>query len=91
MLIAVLGIVALISIPVDILPSFNTPAVQVLTYFQGMPAASVERTITNRLERWVNQAPGMDRIESRSLTGISIIRATFRDGTNPNTALTMAN
>ena len=29
MLIAVLGIVALISIPVDILPSFNTPAVQV--------------------------------------------------------------
>ena len=66
MLIAVLGIVALISIPVDILPSFNTPAVQVLTYFQGMPAASVERTITNRLERWVNQAPGMDRIESRS-------------------------
>ena len=91
MLIAVLGIVALISIPVDILPSFNTPAVQVLTYFQGMPAASVERTITNRLERWVNQAPGMDRIESRSLTGISIIRATFRDGTDPNTALTMAN
>lgn len=91
MLIAVLGFVALISIPVDILPSFNTPAVQVLTYFQGMPAASVERTITNRLERWVNQAPGMDRIESRSLTGVSIIRATFRDGTNPNTALTMAN
>ncbi|MFN5288879.1 MAG: efflux RND transporter permease subunit [Planctomycetia bacterium] len=90
MLITVLGVVALISIPVDILPSFNTPAVQVLTYFQGMPAASVERTITNRIERWVNQAPGMSRIESRSLTGVSVIRATFRDGTNPNTALTMA-
>ncbi|MFZ9793427.1 MAG: efflux RND transporter permease subunit, partial [Gemmataceae bacterium] len=70
MLITVLGVVALISIPVDILPSFNTPAVQVLTYFQGMPAASVERTITNRIERWVNQAPGMSRIESRSLTGV---------------------
>jgi multidrug efflux pump subunit AcrB len=56
-----------------------------------MPSSSVERTITNRLERWVNQAPGVSQLESRSLTGVSVIRATFRDGTNPNTALTLAN
>lgn len=91
LLVCILGVVALISIPVDILPALNTPAVQVLTYFQGMPSASVERTITNRLERWINQAPGVTLLESRSLTGVSVIRATFRDGTNPNTALTMAN
>lgn len=91
LLVCILGLVALISIPVDILPAFNTPAVQVLTYFQGMPSSSVERTITNRLERWINQAPGVTLLESRSLTGVSVIRATFRDGTNPNTALTMAN
>jgi multidrug efflux pump subunit AcrB len=91
LLTCVLGVVALLTIPVDILPAFNTPAVQVLTYFQGMPSSSVERTITNRLERWVNQAPGVSQLESRSLTGVSVIRATFRDGTNPNTALTLAN
>ena len=91
LLTCVLGVVALLTIPVDILPAFNTPAVQVLTYFQGMPSSSVERTITNRLERWVNQAPGVGQLESRSLTGVSVIRATFRDGTNPNTALTLAN
>lgn len=91
MILGVLGSLATTQIPVDILPSFNTPAVQVLTYFQGMPAASVERTITNRLERWINQAPGVALLESRSLTGISVMRATFREGTNPNTALTMAN
>lgn len=90
-LIGILGILSAWLIPVDILPAFETPSVQVLTYYQGMPAASIERTITNRLERWLNQAPGVNRMESRSLAGVSIIRAMFRDGTNPNVALTMGN
>lgn len=90
-LVGILGILSAWSIPVDILPAFETPSVQVLTYYQGMPAASVERTITNRLERWLNQAPGVNRMESRSLSGVSVIRVMFRDGTNPNAALTMGN
>src|SRR5882724_11048880 len=65
--ILVLGAVSIASIPVDILPSFKTPAVQVLTYYNGMPASSVERTITNRIERWVNQATGVRTVESRSV------------------------
>ncbi len=53
-----LGIISLRNIPVDILPVFKSPAVQVITYYQGMPASSIEKTITNRIERWVNQSPG---------------------------------
>src|SRR5271170_4578204 len=79
------------SIPVDILPVFKAPAVQVLTYYPGMPASEIEKTITNRLERWVNQAPGAARIESKSVPGVSIIRVYFRDETDPNAALTMTN
>lgn len=56
--IAVLGTVSLLSIPVDILPAFKVPAVQVMTFYGGMPARPTERTITDRIERWVNQAPG---------------------------------
>jgi multidrug efflux pump subunit AcrB len=65
MLIVVLGTVALMGIAVDILPSFKAPAVQVLTYFNGMPAQSTERIITDRIERWVNQSPGIRQVESR--------------------------
>ena len=79
LLIGVIGGVTIESIPVDILPAFKTPAVQVLTYFQGMPAASVEKTLTNRIERWVNQSPGAANVESRSLPGVSIVRVFFRD------------
>src|SRR5262245_521249 len=91
LMILVLGAVALASIPVDILPAFKTPAVQVLTYYNGMPASSVEKTITNRIERWVNQAPGVRLVESRSVPGVSVARVFFRDDVDPNAALTMSN
>ena len=64
-MILVLGVISLRGIPVDILPVFKTPAVQVITYYQGMPASSIEKTITNRIERWVNQSPGAARVESQ--------------------------
>jgi multidrug efflux pump subunit AcrB len=91
LLIIVLGVVALQSIPVDILPSFKAPAVQVLTYFNGMPARSVERTITDRIERWVNQSPGVRQVESRSIQGVSVVRLYFRDDVDSTAALTMTN
>lgn len=88
--IAILGAVALVSIPVDILPAFKTPAVQVLTFYGGMPARSTERTITDRVERWVNQAPGVRTVESRSVAGVSVIRVIFQDDIDPNSALTLS-
>lgn len=91
MFIAILGAVSLISVPVDILPAFKTPAVQVLTYFNGMPARSIERTITDRVERWVNQAPGVANVESRSVSGVSVVKLYFQDDIDPSTALTQTN
>ncbi|HEX5271839.1 MAG TPA: efflux RND transporter permease subunit, partial [Gemmataceae bacterium] len=90
-MILVLGVLAIAAIPKDILPVFKAPAVQILTYYQGMPAESVEKTITNRIERWVNQAPGVARIESKSVVGASVVRLYFRDDIDANTALTMTN
>lgn len=87
----VLGGVALNSIPVDILPAFKVPAVQVLTYFNGMPARSTERTITDRVERWVNQAPGVANVESRSVSGVSVVKLYFREDVDPTAALTLTN
>jgi multidrug efflux pump subunit AcrB len=84
-----LGIIALENIPKDILPVFKAPAVQVITYYQGMPASSIEKTITNRIERWVNQSPGAMRLTSKSVPGVSIVRVYFRDDIDPNGALTM--
>jgi multidrug efflux pump subunit AcrB len=82
-----LGAVALSRIPTDILPTFRTPAVQILTLYPGMPAEVMERDITSRLERWTGQANGVARQESRSMTGVSIVRDYFRPDIDPNTAM----
>lgn len=88
---ALLGAVSVFYIPIDILPVFRSPAVQVLTFYGGMPAASVEKDITNRMERWVGQANGTARQESRSIVGASIVRNYFRSEVDPNGALTQIN
>jgi len=85
--ILVIGVLCLLALPIDILPIFRSPAVQVLTFYSGMPAVSVEKDITNRLERWVGQANNMSRQESRSIIGSSVIRNYFQSDADPNGAL----
>ena len=84
--IMVLGILSISSIPIDILPVFKSPAVQTLTFYGGMPADGVANDITNRMERWVGQASGTKRQESRSIVGASIISNYFQDNVDPNGA-----
>ncbi|HLJ12754.1 MAG TPA: efflux RND transporter permease subunit, partial [Planctomycetaceae bacterium] len=85
------GYFSVTTIPIDILPVFKAPAVQVLTFYGGMPASSIEKDITNRMERWTGQAAGTKRQESRSIVGASIIRNYYREDIDPNGALTQVN
>jgi CzcA family heavy metal efflux pump len=85
--ILLLGLTVLFRLPADILPIFRTPAVQILTLYPGMPTTTMERDITNRLERWTSQANGVALQESRSLLGVSVVRDYFRPDIDPSTAL----
>src|SRR6185437_8215769 len=91
--IALIGMLILVfgMVPVDILPVFKSPAVQVLTFYNGMPADSIEKDITNRMERWTGQSSGVKLQESRSLIGCSIIRNYYDESIDPNGALTEVN
>src|SRR5262249_31450557 len=79
------------SMPRDILPVYRSPAVQVLTFFGGMPASEVENDISNRMERWTGQTAGRKYQESRSIVGASIIRNFYDDDVDPSSALTQVN
>ena len=78
--IVVLGTLSLFMIPIDILPAYGTPAVQVLTFYGGMPPSEVQSDITHRMERWTGMAPGIARQEARSILGASIVRNYFHPG-----------
>jgi multidrug efflux pump subunit AcrB len=85
--IAVLGLTCLSRMPVDILPQFRTPAVQIVTFYPGMPAEVMEKDITTRLERWTGQSAGIARQESRSLIGVSIVKDFFHEHVDPAAAI----
>jgi multidrug efflux pump subunit AcrB len=89
--VVLLGFLTFTAIPIDILPVYKSPAVQVLTFYGGMPASGVEKDITNRMERWTGQAAGASRQESRSIVGASIVRNYYRQDVDPNGALTQVN
>jgi multidrug efflux pump subunit AcrB len=55
-------------------PAETSASVTVVTSSPGMPAEEVAQGITRRVERWVSQAPGVTRTESRSVTGLSVVR-----------------
>ncbi len=82
LLVAVLGAVALFRMPVDLFPSIDIPEVVVATFYSGMPPEDIEGAITSRFERFFTLGSGIDHIESRSITGVSIIKVYFQPGTN---------
>src|SRR6202167_3503261 len=85
---AVIGINAASRMPVDLFPPINLPVVVVATFYSGMPPQDIEVDITNPLERFFTQASGMDHMESRSLLGVSIIKAYFQPGTDAEADVT---
>ena len=83
----VIGITCLFRIPVDLLPIFPTPAVQIVTFYPGMPPEVMERDIMSRLERWTGQSNGIARQEGKSMLGVAIVKDFFRDDTDANAAM----
>ncbi len=86
LMLVVLGGAALVRMPVDLFPPINIPVVVVATFYNGMPAEQIENNITARYERFFTLASNIDHIESRSLTGVSIIKVFFQTGTDPDIA-----
>lgn len=87
LVILVLGVVSVASMPVDLFPGIDMPVVVVATFYSGMPPEQIEADITDTFERFFTLGNNIDHIESRSLTGVSLIKIYFQPGTDPNAAL----
>ncbi len=87
LVIVVLGVVSVASMPVDLFPQIDMPVVVVATFYSGMPPEQIEADITDTFERFFTLGNNIDHIESRSLTGVSLIKIYFQPGTDANAAL----
>src|ERR1700688_544739 len=87
LIVMVVGVTTMARMPVDLFPEINIPVVVVATFYSGMPPEQIEANITNPFERFFTLGSGIDHIESRSLTGVSLIKVYFQAGTNADAAV----
>ncbi len=92
LIVMVVGATAVVRMPVDLFPEIKIPVVVVATFYNGMPPEQVETSITGRFERFFTLASNVEHIESRSMTGVSLIKVYFQPGSDPDAAVsTIAN
>ncbi len=87
LVVALIGTFTVVRMPVDLFPQIDMPVVVVATFYNGMPPQQIEADITNTFERFFTLAANVDHSESRSLTGVSLIKIYFKPGTDPNAAV----
>src|SRR5487761_120392 len=86
--VCVLGLTSVVQMPVDMFPPIEIPVVLVATFYNGMPPQQIEADITDTFERFFTLGSGIDHMESRSMTGVSLIKIYFQPGTDADADVT---
>jgi len=77
------GLFAFKNLTIEAFPDPTDTQVQIITLFSGQPTEEVERRVSLPLERALNGTPGLTRLRSISLFGLSFLTMTFDDATDP--------
>src|SRR5579864_1309656 len=87
-LILVMGILSVTRMVVDIFPAIDIPVVAVVWAYPGLPAEDMERRVVLISERaYSTTVNGIERIESKSIPGIGLLKIYFQPGTDIGAAI----
>jgi multidrug efflux pump subunit AcrB len=86
-LIAFLGVAAIVTMPVDIFPYIDIPIVSVVWQYSGLSPEEMEKRVVTNFERGLtSNVNDIEHIESQSYNGIAAVRIYF----HPNVQIDMA-
>lgn len=86
-IISLLGILALVQLPMTQFPSIAPPEVNVTVEYTGANAETVTKAAIVPLERAINGVPGMKYMSSDAGNdGVGVVQIIFEIGTNPDVA-----
>ena len=88
LLIAILGALAVVRMPTDLLPDIDIPVVSAIWQYKGLSADEMEKRITTPSERSLTTTVNdIEHIESQSLAGMGVIKVFFHPGTAVDAAV----
>lgn len=82
LVVIIAGVVAWKRLPLEAYPELSNPQVRVITLFPGKGAEEAEKLISIPLEKEMYGIPNETALRSLSLYGLSVITATFKEGTD---------
>lgn len=86
-LIVILGIIGLVSLPVEQYPDIAPPTISVQAFYSGADAETVKNAVVAPLEESINGVEGMNYIQSQTNNaGMAQITVYFKQGTDPDMA-----
>src|SRR5208282_5906903 len=78
-LIAILGLTAIVTMPVDIFPYIDIPVVTIVWSYTGLQPEEMEKRIVTTFERSMTTTVNdIEHIESQSYSGIAVVRVYFQ-------------
>jgi hydrophobic/amphiphilic exporter-1 (mainly G- bacteria), HAE1 family len=80
--VVLLGGISFGRLPVDLLPDVAYPKLVIHTSYPDVAPAEVERFVTEPIEQRVQRVPGVERVESFTREGVSIVVLRFAWGTD---------
>src|SRR5215207_1765489 len=87
LIITLLGVLALVRLPMTQFPSIAPPEVNVTVEFTGANSETVTKAAIVPLERAINGVPGMKYMSSDAGNdGVGVVQIIFEIGTNPDVA-----
>ncbi|NKC10877.1 MAG: MMPL family transporter [Gammaproteobacteria bacterium] len=87
LMVIMFGLVALETIPIQLIPDVNRPVITIDTNWRSASPAEVEREIVNRQEEVLRGIEGLTEMVSKSSDGSGQITLEFAVGTNMDKAL----
>ena len=85
--IAFLGGISFSRLPIDLLPDVAYPRLVIYTSYPDVAPAEVERFVTEPIERVVARVAGVERVESTSREGVSLVTLRFAWGSDMDFAV----
>ncbi len=89
--VVVLGIVATLRVPVQMIPDLDVRTVQVRTSWPGATPQDIEKEILIEQEEYLRSIPSLQRIESTASSGVARIELEFPHGVDINETLIRVN
>ena len=71
------GAVGLSRLPVDLLPSIETPSLTISVDYENAAPETMEELVTRRVEQAVAATPGLEEMESTSVEGTADVTLRF--------------